>query len=209
MNRPTPDSSGNLLIVEGADDKHVALHIWNHLRSIPSFYVLERGPVEELLKSIEFDVRTPGCNAIGFLVDSDVNPTARWDGVSNRLRRADIDAPAVPDPSGTIIAATDDMPRIGVWLMPDNQSPGELEDFVAQMIPDNDPVWPLSEDYIGRIPEEHREFAENKTSTAEVYAWLATREEPRLMGAAIGVRDLDIDGELCTRFTDWLSRLFV
>ena len=29
------------------------------------------------------------------------------------------------------------------------------------------------------------------------------------MGAAIGVRDLDIDGELCTRFTDWLSRLFV
>ena len=83
------------------------------------------------------------------------------------------------------------MPRVGIWLMPDNQSLGELEDFVAQMIPDNDPVWPLSQDYISRIPEEHREFAENKTSTAEVYAWLATREDPRQMGAAIGARDLE------------------
>ena len=209
MNRPTPGSSGNLLIVEGVDDKHVALHIWNRIGSIPSFNVFERGPVEEMLKSIEFDVRTPGCNAIGFLVDADNNPTARWDGISNRLRMAGIDSPVTPDANGTVIAATDDMPRIGIWLMPDNQSHGELEDFVAQMIPDIDPVWPLSQDYISRIPNDHREFAENKTSTAEVYAWLATREDPRQMGAAIGARDLDIDGDLCTCFTDWLNRLFV
>ena len=161
-----------------------------------------------MLKSIEFDVRTPGCNAIGFLVDTDSSPTARWNGISNRLRTAGIDAPADPDANGTIIAAINDMPRIGIWLMPDNQSPGELEDFVAQMIPDNDPIWPLSQDYISRIPDEHREFTENKTSTAEVYAWLATREDPRQMGAAIGARDLDIDGDLCTNFTTWLDRLF-
>lgn len=208
MNRPTPDSSDNLLIVEGVDDKHVALHIWNRHSSTPPIYVLERGPVEELLKSIEFDVRTPGCVAVGFLVDADNNPMARWDGVSNRLRSAGVNAPRTPDPDGTIMAATSDMPRVGVWMMPDNQSRGELEDFVAQMIPDNDPVWPLSQDYIYRISEEHREFAENKTSTAEVYAWLATREDPRQMGAAIGARDLEIDGALCTRFTAWLERLF-
>ena len=178
MNRPTPDSSGNLLIVEGVDDKHVALHIWNRLSSIPSFNVLERGPVEELLRSIEFDVNTPEYGAIGFLVDADDNPLARWDAVANRLRSAGIDAPRTPDPGGTVIDATDDIPRIGIWLMPDNQSPGELEDFVAQMIPDSDPVWPLAQDYIARIPEEHREFADNKTSTAEIYAWLATREDP-------------------------------
>ena len=208
MNRPALGSSGNLLIVEGADDKHVALHIWNRIGSIPSFNVFERGPVEELLKSVEFDVRTPGYNAIGFLVDADNNPTARWNGISNRLRTAGIDAPATPDANGTIIAATDDTPQIGIWLMPDNQSHGELEDFVVEMIPDNDPVWPLSQDYISSIPDEHREFAEHKTSTAEVYAWLAARADPRQMGAAIGARDLDIDGDLCTRFTDWLGRLF-
>ena len=208
MNRPTPDSSGNLLIVEGVDGKHVALHIWNRLSSIPSFNALERGPVEELLRSIEFDVNTPGYGAIGFLVDADDDPAARWNAVANRLRSAGIDAPRTPDPGGTVIDATDDTPRIGIWLMPDNQSPGELEDFVAQMIPDSDPVWPLAQDYIGRIPDEDREFNENKTSTAEVYAWLATREDPRRMGEAIRDRHLEIDGVLCTRFTDWLARLF-
>ena len=208
MNRPTPDSSGNLLIVEGVDDKHVALHIWNRLSSIPSFNVLERGPVEELLRSIEFDVNTPGYGAIGFLLDADDNPLARWDAVANRLRSAGINAPGTPDPNGTIIDATDDTPRIGIWMMPDNQSPGELEDFVAQMIPGGDPVWPLSQDYIDGIPAVHRKFASGKTLRAKIHAWLATREDPRQMGLAIRTRDLDINGALCTRFTAWLDRLF-
>ena len=41
-----------------------------------------------------------------------------------------------------------------------------------------------------------------------MYAWLAAREEPRRMGAAIGTHDLDIDGPLCQRFVDWLKQLF-
>ena len=30
--------------------------------------------------------------------------------------------------------------------MPDNEAPGELEDFVAGMIPESDPVWPRSQE---------------------------------------------------------------
>ena len=100
------------------------------------------------------------------------------------------------------------MPRVGVWLMPDNQSPGELEDFVAQMIPDGDPVWPLSQDYIDGIPVSDRKFAHGKTLRAKIHAWLAAREDPRQMGLAIRARDLDIGGDLCTRFTAWLDMLF-
>ena len=208
MNRPTPGSSGNLLIVEGENDGHVAWHIANRLGSLPPFDTLDRKGIDELLKSIEYDVRTPGCDSIGFLVDADDNPLARWDAVANRLRSAGIDAPRTPDPGGTVIDATDDTPRIGIWLMPDNQSPGELEDFVAQMIPGGDPVWPLSQDYIDDIPAVHRKFASGKTLRAKIHAWLAAREDPRQMGLAIRARDLDINGALCTRFTNWLDRLF-
>ena len=101
------------------------------------------------------------------------------------------------------------MPRIGIWLMPDNQSPGELEDFVAQMIPGSDPVWPLSQDYIDGIPVRNRKFTHSKTLRAKIYSWLASREDPRQMGLAIRALDLDIDGDLCTRFSNWLNRLFV
>lgn len=101
------------------------------------------------------------------------------------------------------------MPRIGVWLMPDNRSPGELENFVAEMIPVGDPVWPLSQDYIDGIPREHRKFADGKTLRAKIHAWLAAREDPRQMGLAIRAHDLEIGGGLCTRFAAWLDGLFV
>ena len=92
--------------------------------------------------------------------------------------------------------------------MPDNESGGELEDFVALMIPPEDPVWPRSNTYIDAIPTHDRKFSEHKTTRAKVYSWLATREDPRQMGLAIRTRDLAVDGELCERFAGWLRRLF-
>ncbi len=90
--------------------------------------------------------------------------------------------------------------------MPDNHSAGELENFVIQMVPADDPVWPLSQRYIDEIP--NPPFAASKTVRAQLYAWLAAREDPRQMGLAIRARDLDVDGDLCQRFVAWLTRLF-
>ena len=92
--------------------------------------------------------------------------------------------------------------------MPDNENPSELEDFVIEMIPDGDVVWPRAQSYIDGIPAADRPFSEGKRQRARLYAWLATREEPRRMAAAIGTHDLDINGPLCRRFVDWLKRLF-
>ena len=92
--------------------------------------------------------------------------------------------------------------------MPDNEVTGELEDFVRSMLPDDDPVWPRSESYIDGIPESYRKFTDNKVLRAKVHAWLATRKIPRLMGVAVRDGDLRIDGELATRFLDWLRQLF-
>ena len=90
--------------------------------------------------------------------------------------------------------------------MPNNHSVGELEDFVVQMIPPNDKVWPLAQCYIDRIPNPL--FSASKTLRAQLHAWLAAREDPRQMGLAIRAKDLDVDGELCQRFVVWLARLF-
>ena len=92
--------------------------------------------------------------------------------------------------------------------MPDNKLPGELEDFVIELIPNGDTVWPRSQSYIDGIPDGDRLFTEGKKQRAQLYAWLATREEPRRMGAAIGTHDLDINGPLCQNFVAWLKQLF-
>ena len=125
--------------------------------------------------------------------------------VATQLRKADIVAPEEPDPAGTII---DGAPRVGIWLMPNNQASGELEDFVARMIPTNDTVWPLSEKYVDGIPKDARKFKPGKTLRAKVHSWLATREAPRKMGAAIGAGDLNVAAPEAVRFVEWLRRLF-
>lgn len=158
-----------------------------------------------MLPSIGPEIKVPSRQVVGLLVDANNDLAARWDAVTKRLRDENIKVPEHPDPTGTLID-TKGKPRVGIWLMPDNESPGELENFVVQMIPREDPVWPLSRDYIDGIPQADRKFS--ATKKAQLYAWLAARKEPRLMGWAIRDRDLGIDGDLSQKFVDWLARLF-
>ena len=143
--------------------------------------------------------------AVGIVADANDDPGARWQAVSARLLKAGVKVPDVLPPDGAIMGGA---PRVGVWLMPDNRSPGELEDFVQKMIPDGDPTWSLARDYVRSIPDEARAFPPGKRSRAELHAWLATREEPGFMGSAIGRGDLKTGGPLCTAFLAWIESLF-
>ena len=194
-----------ILLVEGQDDRHVVFHLCDSHKAMPKFCIRDKEGIEELLEDIGSEILAPGRKAVGILVDTDEDLNARWDAVKNRLREEGIIVPARPNPTGTII---ENEPRIGIWLMPNNASSGELEDFVAKMIPDGDPVWPRSKSYIQSIPEKERKFAEKKILRAKVHAWLATRESPRQMGVAIRAKDLDTSGPLSTAFADWLRELF-
>ena len=196
-----------VLLVEGPDDKHVVRHLCRSDSGIPIFRIRKKGSVNELLRGIPGEVLAEGRTVVGILVDANDNLQARWQAVSDRLRGVDITLPACPEPNGTIVDF-DGRPRVGVWLMPDNISPGELEDFVASLIPAQDPVWPLSEGYIDGIPEVDRKFKQGKVLRAKVHAWLASRSSPRRMGTAIGARDLNVELPECRRFVNWLRELF-
>ena len=206
------DSHPRVLLVEGPDDKHVVIHLSERSGLTQNFVIVEKEGINSLLDSIEVEVDIPGRTILGIVLDANDNPNARWQALTdrlNRLRQEDhFDLPELPDkpePSGTIIEGK---LRIGVWLMPDNRSTGELEDFVGSMIPSGDPVWPLSEAYIESIPPADRKFAPGKIQRAKVHAWLATREEPRRMGLAIKARDLVTDAANTAAFVNWLRTLF-
>ena len=194
-----------VLIVEGEDDKHVVLQLCIRLNFEPEFCIVSKGGIENVLKGISLDVKAPDRKAVGIVVDANDDPSARWAKVTERLRSAGIEPPNGPKPGGTVI---DSIPRVGIWLMPDNESAGELEDFVQTMIPPDDQVWPLSESYINNIPTEFQRFRPGKVLRAQMYAWLATRRLPGRMGAAIEAEDLDINVEGCTNFVAWLQKLF-
>ena len=207
MSLPTGPVSDRVLLVEGRDDRHVVEHICRRCDLEPTFQILEKGGFDALVDSIGAELKVPARRAVGILVDADDGIDARWAAVSDRLGRAGLDV-RERDPTGTVIRGTSPDPDIGIWIMPDNQSPGELEDFIEAMIPLNDPIWPLSTSYIDGISAEDRLFSTKKTLRAQVHAWLAARERPRPMGLAIGARDLDVEGVGCAELTTWLRRLF-
>lgn len=204
------DSQSQVLLVEGQDDKHVVEHICFRKGLGKTFCVKDKNGYTELLRSIPTEVKAPGRRVVGIVLDADDDLNARWNAVRHWLRELgseyfdQSDFPEEPVPTGTIIEGRR---RIGIWLMPDNKSQGELEDFVENMIPSGDPVWPLSRRYIEGIPKGDRRFRCGKILKAKIHAWLATRKEPRKMGAAIGASDLTLDTTNTAAFVDWLRKL--
>lgn len=75
-------------------------------------------------------------------------------------------------------------------------------------MPAGDPVWPRAQRYIDDIPVADRKFTTGKALRAMIHAWLATRAEPRKMGAAIGAGDLLATHPLAQQFVRWLRLLF-
>lgn len=204
---PSP-SRDRILLVEGQDDEHVVLHLCRRHQMGPTFSIKDKEGFPNLRSSISSEIKASERRAVGILVDANGNVNDRWQAITDQLWMANIKAPKSPNSSGTIIEGQDGWPRVGIWLMPDNNASGELENFVTQMIPAGDPVWPRSQRYIDDIPEAERKFSESKTPRAKLHAWLAARKDPRKMGLAIGVCDLDSNGPLCQDFLAWLTRLF-
>lgn len=202
----TADSS-RMLLVEGPNDMHVVIHLLLQHGIKRNFEIADKQGFPALRKSIYGEVNVSGREALGILADANGDITGRWQEISGRLARAGCTVPKTLSRSGNVFSG----PRgilVGVWLMPDNRSSGELEDFVHDLIPANDPVLPRAKRYIDGIPEVERKFENGKLTRAYVHAWLAARKEPRPMGTAIKTGDLSHDAGAANSFVDWLRKLF-
>lgn len=206
-------SKSKAILVEGKDDESVIYHLLTEQQR-ETVDIMSKDNDDQLLKSIFSELNVSQRDTLGVVMDGNNNYSGRWQAISQRFNEAGIKLADIPDPKGFISNETATFMevnfrpiRIGVWIMPNNRSNGELEDFIAKMIPESDPVWPRSQNYIDDIPQKDRDFKDKKVIRAKVHAWLATREEPILMGAAINAEYLKKDGQLCLDFQKWLTEL--
>lgn len=202
MARPLSRQDDRVLLVEGSSDEHVIFHLCKSRDLDIEFITIDKRGAPNLINSIRNEINVAGRKAVGIVLDANDNLPEKWNAVKRSISDADITRPDNIPNQGMIIKNT---PRVGVWFMPDNQSSGAIEDFVIDMIPERDPVWPLSMQYIDDVP---RDFLQANRQKAILHSWLATKTKPGLMGAAISAGDFDTDGDLCDRFCNWLQRLF-
>jgi len=98
---------------------------------------------------------------------------------------------------------------VGIWIMPDNQTNGILENFLRFLVPADSPLFEHVRSSVARIPAGERRFSQLAEPKAIIHTWLAWQEEPgRPLGTAITARYLDHEVAQVDILVSWLNRLF-
>jgi len=207
------------LHVEGIDDLHTIKHLLSrHGVDLPAREVVAHalpliepaGNVERLLKGMEASVEASALGAVAFVLDADTPMLNRWSAVRDRLRRVEVESPQRPPAEGFIGVSTKYQSTVGVWLMPDNQRDGTLEDFLQMLIAEGDGLI----GYAKRTATHARRkkgarFPAARHDKAVIHTWLAWQETPGLpYGSAVAAHFFRHDSPAALAFVSWFKRLF-
>ena len=215
-----PQAKPQQLLVEGKNDRHVIWALCQKYRVPETFSVeivvnddfksRETQGVEELIKSLPVKLAEENLQTLGIVVDADLDITARWQAVTNKLRDFGYqNIPKAPVENGWIDTQPE-LPKIGVWVMPDNKLPGMLEDFVAYLIPSEDKLREKAAAILDEIETEQLNFYSLiHRQKAFIHTWLAWQAKPGMpMGQAITAKALSGDRAIAGIFISWLNKLF-
>ena len=201
-----------VLLVEGKDDEHVLKHLSSNSGGPRFDNIVQYDGIPNLLESLPVQIKARGGDAtIAIVVDADLDLSARWQSLRGILTRLGYNVPPTPSSKGTIINGPTNppLPRIGIWVMPDNEANGILEDFVAFLVPPNSPLLGHAKRSIAAIGPADRQFKEVDLPKALIHTWLAWQAEPgRPMGTAITAKYLDHNSSHARDLVSWLIDTF-
>lgn len=202
-----------ILLVEGDNDCHVVMALCAAHNVPETFGIYQCGSDVGVLKRLNaLIVRPNPPQVIGVMLDAD-KPSlkGRWDSIKSKLKNNHHSyvISTSPDVDGTIVDSIADKPRLGFWLMPNNQDSGMLEDFCAEL------AEPISLLFARECVEQAygsnvTTFKEVHRSKAVIHTYLAWQDEPGYpLGKAITSKALRPHTDVAVRFTNWLTRLFI
>jgi len=223
------------LWVEGRDDQYVMQNLLKHHAIaclIPdrrtdtptddsTISIEQQQGFDNLRKTLWRKIRgNEDLERVGIIVDADdptnpsVNIRNRWQSIKGVLHRFDaVVLPDDPSPDGTIgsLEREDGTTLVvGIWIMPNNQLPGTLEDFIKFLVPaDRTSLWNRAEHCVDEIPPDERLFRPIDQQKVYLATWLAWQKRPGIpLGAAINQRYLDAKAPQAHKLIDWIRTLF-
>ena len=206
------------LWVEGDDDLHTILHllirhgIGYDESPLPNYLpcITKSGDKDKLLRNVRLSVSTSTGRAVGFVLDADSSLQNRWMAMSSRLREAGVDPPEDISPEGFMGESQTYRTRVGVWLMPDNQQEGTLEDFLRTLVEEEDPLLPHAQESTIQAKKLHgAKYRDVDEKKAVLHAWLAWQSRPGVpYGTAIQARYFRQHSPVARRFVAWFRRVF-
>lgn len=202
-----------VLLVEGKDDCHVVMSLCESHEIPEAFGIYRCGSDDAVLSRLNALILEPnGPVCIGSVIDADEEGiTSRWNSISSKINHYDYRLPGSPEDDGTIVTPPQDssnLPKLGFWLMPNNEDVGALEDFCIQMA-DDEALDYAESAAIDAKSEGYAEFSDTHLSKASIHTYLAWQSNPgQPMGQAITAEVLQPRTPIARQFTSWLIDLF-
>lgn len=161
-------------------------------------------------------IKAGDVDKFGIILDADHPPAnnggfaKRFQLVTDELTKFGYNYPAKPNyKTGEIITHPDGLPPIGLWIMPDHQSDGMLEGFVASLISDTTQVSLLThaEQSINNLPTTLFNKALHLTK-AKVFTWRAWQKRPGIP-LSTALQSNILDRSKAVSFESWLKKIFL
>lgn len=199
-----------VLLVEGRDDEHVVKSICGRWGLGTIDRIEQQEGKDPLLDVLPVKLQESDLAVLGIIMDADTDLAARWQGLADRLSAAGYESVgSLPNPKGTVFIPPGNslLPKLGIWLMPNNQVTGILEDFLRFLVPQDNALLAHAETAVDTLPQTR--FKSLKRPKVLMHTWLAWQNEPgKPYGQAITARYLDASLPTGAVFADWLKRVF-
>jgi hypothetical protein len=208
----------NWCFVEDTDTSAAILALARH--HIPTWpggaegapvYIQVDTEITNLLKprALKAEFQASDRKALGIVVDAETNLASVWDRVLPFIQTTFRDA--VDDlPAHGLVIADENGRRFGIWVMPDNRSPGMLEDFLRHLVPDEgNAIWRFATECVDTARAKGALCREIHLPKARLHTYLAWENPPgERIGIAISKRFLNPHAQTAVTFVSWFKRLY-
>ncbi|MBZ5728090.1 MAG: hypothetical protein LAP87_24270 [Acidobacteriia bacterium] len=213
-----------LLLVEGVNDCHAVFQLmWLVYSADPVFGIHECGNDEKVLNSLASRIVStrPSQKVLGLILDADIEGSRPDQVIQSRLEqlKARVGAyyplPTVFPERGLILDPlasrldADRLPRLGVWLMPNNKAYGMFEGLLMGSL--SDQVAAYTTAVVKRSKADGiAKFRDVHLSKAVIRTYLAWQDPPDIqyLGLAIKRKAFENIETECKHFLQWLEQLF-
>lgn len=169
---------------------------------------------DQLLALIKTAVKASTGKAIAFVIDADKSASSTWNSVRHHIEEAIKDVGGTPrlpknvPTDGYVVDVPELKNRVGVWIMPDNEKPGILEDFLKSLVKNGDKLILHAESATDDAIKLGAPFSKLAKPKAIIHAWLAWQEKPGCpFGIAIKSHYFDHAAPTAKKFVDWIRKL--
>ncbi len=209
--------SSSLLLVVGPCDRMVVDALLKAKGISRRFDIEECHGITRLKEA--FKVRLKATNTLKRLwvmADADTDCSRIWQALRNVLTdngKYAINSKSPLPECGAIYQSSDNPGiEVGIWIMPDNHSPGMTENFISAITHRDDTLIGPASEIVNKLDENRHLypgiFRHCHKPKAEILTWLAWQDEPGCsLAIAIEGKRLDLTSNLCDAFTEWLVRL--